>query len=781
MAYTPGLFTSISRNSANAARDYQNWLSTVDALSERTRARDEAARLAQYNQTAAGLSQGAAPQDASYSVPTVPPAFDSGFGQVDTRTEGEPTSVGKGDMLAPGPQAGLAISDNVQIQPAADVTVVPAAYEQAPLNLSQRSFLASVDPTLRSAAAEQRLPQGFLTTLLGLESSYGTNLGARKNVMQFDKVTAAEVGYTLAELQADPNKAIDAAAKLAAKNRTYLTKALGREPEAWELYLAHQQGKGGSRVLLRNPNMNVVEALTIAYNGNKNKARQAVTQNGGNVNMTAGEFAGLWRNKYAASDALIQMPDAASVQPASSPVMQTAEYGNVQVTPAADVTVAPVQRDLEAQIQTVMIEGDLTREQALDLIAREPNAGLASQEYQQRAPTAASVQVGLSPLIPESNTAPRAEPFSLPRLPQTVAGGQAVMTPEAIAAQQEAMQRDREGVGVVGGSYTPEQGANYAPVDTTETPPTAEEAAAPTKIQDRAEAYGGEPTAGVRERYGEKTTPGAFYLDQLTADRQAVVSNFEKLQQRVQRDREVNLRIRAQQVQLLERAKQLNLPDVAQKHYDNILAVDAMLRKNNDYLETEYTKTMAEVRLKDAAVVGEQVRMAASEMNRGKPGRFAALVTKFIGADVTITEIPGTGKYEVREDGRLITPEGGASAKAVVDIYRPDMDQQSRDTYAKAAENMVKFNQDMALKELELTGKITEKKLELQKWVKGDEKKDANDQVISSTWIRINPDNTTSVLEMRRTPYTEGPGGVMIGGELKPVVLSVGGIQVNAQ
>lgn len=71
-----------------------------------------------------------------------------------------------------------------------------------------------------------------------------------------------------------------------------LQRALGRELTAGEYYLGHQQGWGGAKALLTNLDKNVVDALsTIMKRG---RAVAAVTQNGGQVSMTARQFAEKW-------------------------------------------------------------------------------------------------------------------------------------------------------------------------------------------------------------------------------------------------------------------------------------------------------------------------------------------------------------------------------------------------------------------------------------------------------------------------------------------------------
>lgn len=93
-----------------------------------------------------------------------------------------------------------------------------------------------------------------------------------------------------------------------ARERDGLKQALRRDPEGWEVYLAHQQGQGGARALLSSPGQNAIDVLTpVLERGNPGKgaqlARKAVLDNGGRADMTAGEFAGLWRAKYGGAGA----------------------------------------------------------------------------------------------------------------------------------------------------------------------------------------------------------------------------------------------------------------------------------------------------------------------------------------------------------------------------------------------------------------------------------------------------------------------------------------------
>lgn len=128
-------------------------------------------------------------------------------------------------------------------------------------------------------------------------------------LFQFIDSTAQQYGL---KNKFDVNASADAGARLARDNAAGLRKVLGREPTAGELYLAHQQGLGGARKLLANPGARAVDVV----------GADAVRLNGGNENMTAGEFAGLWMKK--AGDVPASQP-----APAGGPQM-TGLLGSIQ-------------------------------------------------------------------------------------------------------------------------------------------------------------------------------------------------------------------------------------------------------------------------------------------------------------------------------------------------------------------------------------------------------------------------------------------------------------------
>lgn len=166
------------------------------------------------------------------------------------------------------------------------------------------------DTGLAAGAPQAQAPQGggYNQRVARLESSGGTNRrnpnSRARGIYQWMPKTAAEFGLDWDALDRGENLDAEEEAafeKFTERNRNQLRTSLGREPEEWELYLAHQQGGGGAARLLRNPEASVVDVLTEAHNGDRELAVMAVEENGGHVEMTSGEFAQQWQAKYEAT------------------------------------------------------------------------------------------------------------------------------------------------------------------------------------------------------------------------------------------------------------------------------------------------------------------------------------------------------------------------------------------------------------------------------------------------------------------------------------------------
>ena len=192
--------------------------------------------------------------------------------------------------------------------------------------------------------AKYGLPEGYLARTAQIESGGDPNAknpnSSAGGLFQFVDGTAAQYGL---ENKFDPAQATDAAARLAADNKAYLTRVLGREPTAAELYLAHQQGAGGAAKLLANPNARAVDVV----------GADAVRLNGGDANMTAGQFASKWTGKFGGGSGASAAASTGPVDPLADPYVQRL----MQVMAMPGLT--PEQRSVvELQLQTRM--GQLT-------------------------------------------------------------------------------------------------------------------------------------------------------------------------------------------------------------------------------------------------------------------------------------------------------------------------------------------------------------------------------------------------------------------------------------
>lgn len=149
-------------------------------------------------------------------------------------------------------------------------------------------FSPNVETAISSAAKQHGVPVETMRIIAQLES--GGNPSAKNpsssagGLFQFIDNTASQYGL---QNRFDAGASADAAARLARDNAAYLSKALGRDLTAGDYYLAHQQGAGGASKLLSNPNAKAVDIV----------GADAVRLNGGQPDMTAGEFAALWANK----------------------------------------------------------------------------------------------------------------------------------------------------------------------------------------------------------------------------------------------------------------------------------------------------------------------------------------------------------------------------------------------------------------------------------------------------------------------------------------------------
>lgn len=162
-----------------------------------------------------------------------------------------------------------------------------AALAEGQANGRGSGVVAGVD--LGAVERNYNLPSGYMATMAQIESGGDPNAQNPNSSAGglFQQLDANADAYGVAN-KFDPAQSADGAARFAVDNSNTLSKVLGRQPTGAELYLAHQQGPGGASALLSNPNARAVDIV----------GADAVRLNGGSADMTAGEFAGIWINKF---------------------------------------------------------------------------------------------------------------------------------------------------------------------------------------------------------------------------------------------------------------------------------------------------------------------------------------------------------------------------------------------------------------------------------------------------------------------------------------------------
>lgn len=207
-----------------------------------------------------------------------------------------------------------------------------------------------------------QLPSGYLARTAQIESggradAANPNSSAR-GVFQFTKGTASQYGVD----PMDPTSSTVGAARLAADNASHLRRELGREPQPWELYLAHQQGAGGAAALLKNPEARAADVV----------GADAVRLNGGNADMTAQDFASIWMNKFGGT-------------PAPDPMMDPQVKRLMQLSAMEGMTEpqrAAINTMLQARIATIGAQGQ-------EGISPDVAARLGMEQWQAQQPPSA--------------------------------------------------------------------------------------------------------------------------------------------------------------------------------------------------------------------------------------------------------------------------------------------------------------------------------------------------------------------------------------------------------
>jgi hypothetical protein len=198
-----------------------------------------------------------------------------------------------------------------------------------------------------SIEQEYGLPEGYLERTAQIESSgnpdaKNPNSSAGGLFQQIDS-NAKEFGVTD---RFNPEQSTVGAAKFAKQNAAKLRGVLGREPTGAELYLAHQQGGAGAARLLSDRDRPVNTLLSD----------DAITLNGGSLDMTAGDFADLWIDKWNATSGGRATNAAQATPPSSSPA-QLAD-NQPEATTSLGVQPSAPASEAGAFVQTPTGEGE---------------------------------------------------------------------------------------------------------------------------------------------------------------------------------------------------------------------------------------------------------------------------------------------------------------------------------------------------------------------------------------------------------------------------------------
>ncbi len=161
---------------------------------------------------------------------------------------------------------------------------------QLDLANAQNAYGKATGGAMAQAIAGEAARQGVdpSTALTIWSAEGGVTNPATKNlkspatgIFQFMPDTWSDLGGTDQD-RLNATRQVQLGVALTKQNTDALAKDLGRWPQPWEVYLAHQQGIGGATALIHaDPSANAGDIV-----GNP----KAITQNGGTPDMTVGQF-----------------------------------------------------------------------------------------------------------------------------------------------------------------------------------------------------------------------------------------------------------------------------------------------------------------------------------------------------------------------------------------------------------------------------------------------------------------------------------------------------------
>lgn len=193
----------------------------------------------------------------------------------------------------------IALGDRLNLQATRQnsVNTVKNILGGKPVPVSVGAPAPHVQAVVADTAQIHGIDPNLALTVARIESNYGQNVGKRGDIGQTGK--GGDIGQQAQNMVVELKKSQGVAAKV-----------VGGEPEAWQTYLCYQQGIGGGPALLNShPDAKAVNVLKGLYKNPKD-ALSAIVNNGGNANMTVGDFCALIKTKVDknAARARIEIP-----------------------------------------------------------------------------------------------------------------------------------------------------------------------------------------------------------------------------------------------------------------------------------------------------------------------------------------------------------------------------------------------------------------------------------------------------------------------------------------
>jgi hypothetical protein len=239
-----------------------------------------------------------------------------------------------GEGGAPDPQGAAALYAQYrdQMDPASrlavESTLKPLLHQSTAQAIGSMAMGRPADHgVFRDAEQNGFIPAGYVSKLFHLESGGDPNAvtGSNKGLGQFGPREETRYGINDAN-RADPIVQTRAVLAEAAANRIPLSSVLGRNPNAGELYLAHQQGIGGAIAQLTHPDAPAWQNMASTKEGREKGdawAKQAIWGNmtpqmralfpDGVESVKGSDFVALWNARFNGTVPPAPLPDKGQV------------------------------------------------------------------------------------------------------------------------------------------------------------------------------------------------------------------------------------------------------------------------------------------------------------------------------------------------------------------------------------------------------------------------------------------------------------------------------------